>query len=534
MDCTFSYLSYRETNSFSKLLVDYLDTPSKLASFFTYTPNKEGVEEAIKERKKYQVDRKALVQTLQKQYKHLEQTPAVTHNINALAKDNTYTVCTAHQPNLLTGYLYFIYKIIHAIKLAEELNNNSDKHFVPVYYMGSEDNDLEELGVFKYDGDVYRWDADGQTGAVGRMTTKSLKPLLNQLFKTLGPPSKHTDELKEILTEAYLKQNSISDATQYLVNALFGKYGLIVLNPDESSFKKSIIPIIEDDLLQHNANTLVTAEIDRLEQKGYKSQAYPRAINLFYLIDGLRERIERNGNEWTVINSDIKWTKEAMLAELKQYPERFSPNVILRGVFQETIMPNVAFIGGGAEVAYWMQLKTTFEHYNTFYPAILPRQSALWIDQKYVALKNELEVSLPELFINIDELVRKYVSEHSKSDWQTTEEKKLFEKTMISIKEKATVLDPTLEASTEAALAKIRRQLVTLEKKMLRAEKRKMDIAIKRITKLKQALFPNNSLQERKENFISYYSIHGNDFITQLHRGTNPYSDKFLVVEQEG
>ena len=243
-------MPYSDTGYFSKLVTDYLKNDPKLKEFYTYTFDKDGIAKAIQDRQKRPVDREMLVNTLRHQYRHLTVHENVEKNLQLLSLDNTYTICTAHQPNLLTGYLYFVYKILHAIKLAEEFKGlHPDKNFVPVYYMGSEDNDIEELGTFRFNKDKYVWDGDGQKGAVGRMHTKGLKNLLHELFKLFGPPGDNCDELIRILTEAYLKHATIADATQYIINELFGSFGLIILNPDVASFKQAILPIIKDDLL---------------------------------------------------------------------------------------------------------------------------------------------------------------------------------------------------------------------------------------------------------------------------------------------
>ncbi len=530
MDYNCTYIPYSKTGFFSQMVTDYLDNHQALAPFYTYSPDEAGIEAAIKDRANFKVNRAVLADTLAQQYSSLEQPEAVTNNINALRNDNTYTICTAHQPNLLTGYLYFIYKIAHAIQLADHLNGkHPDKHFVPVYYMGSEDNDLDELGTFRYGGEKYVWDAAGQTGAVGRMDTKSLKPLLNDLFRVMGPPGANTDELKELLTQAYLSHDTIAKATQYLVNELFGKYGLIVLDPDNAAFKKEILQVLEDDLLNHTANPIVTKQAERLAEN-YKSQAYPRDINIFYLHDQLRERIEHKGDKWTVLNTDILWTKDELLKELHAHPERFSPNVILRGVFQESILPDVAFIGGGAEVAYWLQLKEVFAHYKVFYPVILPRQSVLLVEQKATELMKQTKLTVEDIFKPVEQLTKEYIATHSEGNWQTDEERKGFEILMQQLKGKAKALDTTLEASSEAALAKMLKQLDVLEQKMLRAEKRNHDTELKRILKLKELLFPNGSLQERLENFITYYPVYGAEFIDLLVKKVDMLKSEFLVI----
>jgi len=281
------YLPYSDTGSFSRLVTDYLSADNKLNDFYQFAPNANGLKKAIEERAKFPVNRVVLVETLEKQYNHLDRHENVNRNLALLANENTFTVCTAHQPNLLTGYLYFIYKILHAIKLADVLKQeNPDKHFVPVYYMGSEDNDLEELGTFRYEGQKYIWQGSGQTGAVGRMQTAGLQPLLHELFNKFGPPGSNRDELINMLTIAYLQHDTIAKATQYLVNELFGRFGLIVLDPDEAAFKQAIFPLLKDELLHQNAFDITNSQIEKLEVN-YKAQAHPRPINLFYLKDSL-------------------------------------------------------------------------------------------------------------------------------------------------------------------------------------------------------------------------------------------------------
>lgn len=527
-----SYLPYSDTGHFSHLVTDYLAGKPELRPFYNYCPDKEGLLAAIAERSKYPVDRESLVRILAKQYAGLPEHEAVSKNIELLKQENTFTVCTAHQPNLLTGYLYFIYKIVHAIKLAEELKQlQADKNFVPVYYIGSEDNDLDELGTFRYADKKFAWDGGGQTGAVGRMSTKTLKPLLDELFKLLGPPGDNCETLKEILTQAYLQQPTIAKATQFLVNELFGRFGLIVLNPDEAGFKQAIIPVLQDDLLNGNAYSIVNGQAAKLSGH-YKVQANPRPINLFYLKDDVRERIERKDDRWEVLNTSISWNETELLAELHSHPERFSPNVILRGILQECILPDVAFIGGGAEVAYWLQLKPLFEHYKVFYPAVILRQSVMWVNAAQSKQLQTLGIGLTEIFKPEDELAKEYISRNSSDDWRTGKEDEQIEQVIIGLKQKAIAIDPTLSRSSEAVLAKIKYQLEVLEKKMLRAEKRKMQVQLDRIARTKSSLFPNGGLQERVENFSGYFLQYGHGYFDLLKDAIEPLRAQFLMVKK--
>lgn len=532
MPVRFHSLPYAATGRFSKLVTDYLAGDPGLRPFYAFTPDEQGLARAIEERCSYPVDRQLLTNTLQRQYEGLNILPDVAENLQALAQENTFTVCTAHQPNLLSGYLYFVYKILHAIRLSEDLGKQYPQHrFVPVYYMGSEDNDLDELGTFRYEGKKFVWDGGSQQGAVGRMSTKTLKTLLQELFRIMGPPGKHCDDLKELLLQAYQQQPTIGSATRYLVNELFGRYGLVVLDPDDAAFKKQVLPVLREDLFQHTAYDVVGKRTQELATH-YKVQAHPRPVNLFYLNDGLRERIEQQGEHWQVLNTGISWSQEALEAELEAHPERFSPNVILRGLLQESILPNVAFIGGGAEVAYWLQLQSQFAHHRVFYPVVLLRQSFHWMDAYTSELMHKTGLSIPELFEEEHRQAALLVARNGSADWQVEAQQQQLEAILKDLQQKATTIDPTLNEAAGAVLARVRKQVEALSKKMLRAEKKKHEVLLDRLARIRSQVFPNNGLQERIDNFLPFYLQYGPGFFDLLKEHMNPLQQEFLVAEE--
>lgn len=530
-DCT--YINYEQTNSFSELVYDYINYKKSIKPFTQYEPNKSGIVEAIAARTKYPVDRQVLVQVLKRQYSTLPSQSIVDKNIEALLNENTFSICTAHQPNLATGYLYFFYKILHAIKMAEELNQEyPEKYFVPVYYMGSEDNDLDELGQFWYEGKKYKWDAEEQTGAVGRMSTKSLKPLFSELFKTFGPPGFNCEELIDLLSESYLRKETIAEATQFLVHQLFGHYGLIILNPDDAHLKSQFSDILFDELFHQHAYPIVSQQSSLLAEQ-YKAQAFPRAINLFYLKDDLRERIEKSENSWVVINTDIRFSEQELKSELKNHPERFSPNVILRGLFQETILPNICFIGGGSEVAYWLQLKPLFEHYKVFFPVVFLRQSVQIISDNAWQLSKRLDSSLTEIFQPEETMIKLILGRKTNRSWQLETEHGLIKTTMAAIAQKALSVDPTLEKSVAAALTKMSKQLSVIEQKIYRAEKRKGNEIVNQIKRLKADIQPKGGLQERVENFMPYYLQNGFSIFDRIKNCIKPFDNQFLIIHPQ-
>lgn len=526
----YNYIEHSQTGFFSKLVNDYIAQEDRLQGFISFTPDAKGVASAIDARSNFPVNREVLVNALQTQYNNVALTEATQRNLALLAQDNTFTICTAHQPNLVTGYLYFIYKILHAIKAAQYLNTlHPEKHFVPVYYMGSEDNDLEELGEFFFRGDKYSWDGNGQKGAVGSMQSVGLSTLLQQLFKYLGPDGPNCDYLRTLLAEAYAPQNTIAQATRILVNALFGQWGLVILDPNDASLKGQFTDVIKDELLHQNALPLVGTTIASLN-KEYKIQAHPRAINLFYLQPGLRERIERIGDRWHVLNTDISWNEADLLSEVTTHPEFFSPNVILRGVFQEMILPNVMFIGGGAEVAYWLQLKPVFKHYDVFYPVVMLRQSVLWVNERSTQLQQDLQLNEVDLFLDNISLANKVLHHFIAHKLDVDQEVLELNAAMERLQAKATSIDVTLHKSAGAAISKMHHQVAVIKKKMLKAEKLKWQVLTQRVDALKAVLFPKDSLQERKENFLEYYLEYGVDFMDVLLEGIQPFESKFLVV----
>jgi len=530
MDCTSYSLPYGQVGQFSAIILDYLNNVSRIQPFFDHPVSIEGIKQAIEKRKAFPTDRGLLVDVLQAQYAGIASSEKVNKNIRDLALENAFTVVTAHQPNIFTGYLYFIYKILHVIKLSDYLNAQlADHRFIPVFYMGSEDADLEELGKIFLSGEKITWDTD-QKGAVGRMNTRNLEKIIGRVAGELGvyPFGK---ELISLLNECYLQASDIQSATFRLVHALFESYGLVVLIPDNASLKRSLTHVFEDDLLHQTPSAVVGQTIEQLSVH-YKVQANPREINLFYLKDNLRERIVKQDDGWKVVGEDIRFSEETLKQELKDHPERFSPNVILRGLLQETILPNIAFVGGGGEMAYWLELKALFAHYTIPFPVLVLRNSFLFVEKSWKQRTAGLGFAVSELFkeerLLLDELVRRDSVLPLKLDTEITELINLFSR----LRDMAGSVDVTLQKHVEAMETRAKKELVNLEKKMLRAEKRKFNDQQRQIHAIKNKLFPQNGLQERVENFMPYYARYGRDFLALIYDHSPTLEQQFIVVEE--
>ena len=525
MHCTSTHHPYRTTGHFSKIVVDYLDQASALQSFYAHDPTLQGVRSAIEARKSFATDRKILHAELKKQYGDLQVTDKVGENLDLLLSENAFTICTAHQPNIFTGHLYFIYKILHTIKMADWLSVQlKEFKFIPVFYMGSEDADLEELGNIWLNGEKLTWQTE-QSGAVGRMGTTGLEKIIERIEGELSVEP-HGNELIALLKRCYLETNNIQDATFRLINELFGEYGLIVLIADNHHLKRKMLPVFKQDILEQKPSELVEASIDQLQQAGIKVQANPRSINLFYLQDNLRERLKQNGNGLHVHNTNIAFSTEEILKELDEHPEHFSPNVILRGLYQETILPDIAFIGGGGELAYWLELKSLFDHYHVPFPLLILRNSFLIVEDKWKEKMDRLGIGNEDLFKTEWELLDSFVKNQSGNQLSLTKEKEELREFYRKQQEVAGHVDKGLKQHIAALEAKALKKLDALEKKMVRAEKRKYAEEQHTVHEMKNALFPNGDLQERVENFMPYFARWGKAFINCIY-------DHSLTLEQE-
>src|SRR5215217_2756879 len=504
------YISYKETNAFSSAVLEYIGGKPELRPFYGYSPDYAGFAEAI-EKRRFTASRPLLTSVLRKQYSSVEMPALVEANISLLDDERTFTITTGHQLNIFTGPLYFIYKIVTAINLAEDLKIKfPDYNFIPVYWMATEDHDFEEINHVKVEDRMLTWSKKA-SGATGRLSTKDIEDVLVAYKGYLGI-SENGLKLAEMAEQAYSRHEKLCDATRALVNALFGSYGLVCVDADEKALKQQFAELIYRDITEENSFKCISESNALLEKSGYKPQVNPREINFFYMTDALRERIVKENGVFRVMNSEISFSAEELHNEIMENPERFSPNVVMRPMYQEVILPNLAYIGGGAEVTYWLQLKANFDHYQVDFPILLLRNSAQVIDKRTEARMHILGISYKDLFSDTETLKNEWVKAHVPLQLALEDEQRSVSALFEQIKLSAYKIDKTLSLSADAAKTKTLRLLGTLEKKMLRAEKRKHVTSLSQIEALKDKMFPSGGLQERVLNIAPLYVLYGDDF----------------------
>lgn len=511
------------TGLFSPLFLDYIHQKDNLRPFYHLSPTLTNFKNFIEERSFENTHRSILSQVLQSQYQGFDLTESTRFNIESLKQGSTFTVTTGHQLNLFTGPLYFIYKIVSTINLAKKLKEAYPAyHFVPVYWMASEDHDFAEIDHFHLDGKNYTWSTD-QKGAVGEFLLDSgIQELL-----------KETSFAPDFFKKAYLEQKTLADAVRYYVNYLFGDKGLVVVDGNSSDLKSLFTSVIKDDLFHYSAKALVEATTTKLEQMGYKTQIFPREINFFYLDKGIRNRIERVGDVYKVLDTELSFSRDEIERLVDKFPERFSPNVVMRPLYQEYILPNIAYLGGPAEVAYWLQLKPMFDHYQVDFPAVMPRNFVMILDSYVQQKMAALGLHDREIFADYHEWKKEYVKAHAEHDISLHTEKEALARIFESIKTKAKGSDPTLGPSAISAHKRAAKIFDQMAEKFRKAEERKLATALTRMQNLKERTFPGGSPQERKQNFLHFY-LEDPLFIEQLYAHLDPLDFDFIILKQDG
>ena len=531
MDCI--QIPYKETGYFSKIMLDYLEQKKSIQPFYHRFPSIDNFEAQIQEKSdSFPVEsRKVLVNALEQQYQNITLSTLTQQNINNLVLPNTFTITTGHQLNLFSGPLYFLYKIVSVINLCKELKEKYPKqNFVPIYWMASEDHDFEEIQYFNFKSQKVIWEKEAG-GAVGRLSTDGLEAVF-ETFSSLLNSSINADELRELFKKSYLEHDNLTEASRYLVNELFGEYGLVVVDGDDQQLKSLFKPYALQELKEQTSFKEVTRTSEQLARESYPNQVHPREINLFYIGNGYRERILKKDDVYTVNNTSLSFSSaEAIFKQKENVTDVISGNALLRPLYQEVILPNLCYVGGGGELAYWMQLKSTFKAFNVAFPMLLMRNSALLVTEKQQKKAEKLNLTFQELFLSQNELIAKKINEKSNIHFDFESKRKQLEENFKELEMLASKTDASFIGAVKAQEKKQLKGLNHLEKRLLKAEKKKMYDLVTRIELLQNELFPNQSLEERQRNFADYYESYGKELLTVLFKTLKPLDLKFTVIK---
>lgn len=491
---------------------DYLNGQHRLRDFYNYPIQDLDFEEIIKNKSFSQESRDRLATRLEEQYKNLPINPFVAANIEKLRSSNTYTITTGHQLCFLGGPLFTIYKILTVINLCEALNNHYANHqFVPIFWIHTEDHDFAEINHYFANFSEKKTYKGVFTGAVGNH-------IINDSITALLPL-----DFPENLKKAYEAGKTWTQAYMEFFHELFQEYGLVMLDADDASLKASFSPIIEQEIKNQFSFFSIEQTNKALTKTGYKTQIEAREINLFYMDAEGRNRIEKKGEIFEVKNREIHFTEAELLELAQTQPEKFSPNVCLRPLYQEMILPNLAYVGGWAEVSYWLQLKGVFDAANVPFPAVIPRFSAtLWRKEEAKKWKS-LDLSKKEIGLPSLELRKKILFQYwNRTAWEM--QKEMVLQKIEGVQGFINTQTPTLPNKMEGFKKKALYYLNKAEKSLFKQIELQQKDVFMTFENTKNKVQPDNAVQERVLNMAAFPDFPPSELIDIIKTACNPLS----------
>lgn len=524
---TINKISFQNIESIPQLIKDFLN--QKIEGFEENTFSLDHVIKQIhlKQNSFTQNQRNVLSETLEDQLSGLDLSSRQKENIENLKLPNAFTITTGHQLNLFSGPVFFVYKILQTIKTCSYLKENfPDFNFIPVYWMASEDHDFAEINHFKTENNYYETN-EKSGGAVGRIKIGDMffisefeKEFKDFVFGT---------ELILMLKEAYKTGNTLTEAIKILVNRLFSEFGLLILDGDSKELKNEIKQTFKDELLHSSLYKTSKEKVEFLTEKYGKVQVNPREINLFYLSE-TRDRIDFDGNKYSIVDKNIQFTQEEILNELENYPEKFSPNALMRPVYQETVLPNLAYIGGNAEIMYWLELKDYFSKINIPFPILIPRNSMLFLKEKTLGKIERLHLKIEDFFQNFTTITNNKILEDNPVLAVLEEKENLLINNFSELKALAETTEKSFGNMVKAEEVRQLKSFKRMKKRLLHAEKIKQNEMLERLENLFLDVHPSKNWQERVYNFSVFFADHGYSWLETCLEEMEITESKLIIV----
>lgn len=539
------YLSFSNIPGHQDLFLDYLYDFKKVSNYFPKDfRNTEGFESHFKAvLEKYQLERSKLHGLISRQYIDINCSDITKSNIDLLSKDNTLAIVTGQQLGMSGGPMYTIYKIMTAIKLSRHLKENfNDYNFVPIFWLEGDDHDFDEvryLNLFSQNNTLTSVEYnDGlaeetNRGSVGvKEFNENIIKFASDLQEILRP-TEFTDDLIRTFKNAYFEGANFKDAFFDLIKTLFDDQGLVIFDPVNSNVKKELVPVFMKELDEYrkNADKLVLRSAE-LEET-HHAQVKIRPINLFILDNKERLAIEPADEGYRLKGKRKIITKVELDEIITERPDKISPNVILRPICQDYLLPTAFYIGGPGEVSYFAQVFSIYDSFNIEPPIIYPRSSATIVEKNIKNILEKYDLEYTDLYSDTDELNKNIVQKLSDIDiealYTSTDEE--IEKLLETLKEKLSPIDPTLADLVEKSKQRILQTTGNMKSKTENADKRRFETALKQIEKAVTMLYPNKNLQEREINYLYYANKYGPDFLKKLYSDLSINKFEHQIIE---
>lgn len=510
-----------QTDYLSKTTKDYLNN-NGISNLFPTKPTIELILKKSLSKKFSENQRQTLVNAIIKQYKNdnikLSENSKVYKNINSLLNKNVFTCTTGQQIHIFLGPLFFIYKIKSLLKIINIINSrNHENKVVPIFWMATEDHDFEEINKTKLYGKEYIWQKQ-HGNAVGRLKCEGLTQIIDELEKR-ADKSEENRIWFDLLRKNYHEKNSLSVATRGVLHHIFEKEGLIILNPDDAELKKIALNIFEKEISENLIYKTAKQQNSLLKKEGYKPALNPQKLNYFWFKEEKRLKIIENKHNQLELSDSSAFS----VSEIKKTPENLSPNVLSRAMYQEAILPNIVYVGGNAEIEYWMLLTQTFEALEMQFPVLMLRDSAILLSKKTYKEIDNLNLLPEDLLLEITEIIEK---SKLKTNYQANKIEKNIEE--ITTKTELLANEMINHGYEKAKVELYEKELKSIIAKLEHYKKSYDYNAIfenksyEKIIKLKSKYFSNK--QERIDYFSEYpkmlkfvNELNFNDFDSKLH-----------------
>jgi len=505
---------------FTELFQDYTDWNESIQPFFEYNPF--NLSDYIKRSQDihFDTDKTDLVSALTDYNLKFGADDHTLNNIKLLENDDVFTVVTGQQVTLYGGPLFTVYKVLTAIITANKLTNELGKKVIPVFWMADEDHDFDEVSSINLpEGDSHTEftlndDNSIDKRVVEKILNGQLKDLKNKIRAAL-PDTDFSNDLWNLLDQCYNNNETFGSSFGRLILNLFGKQGLILAGSNHDGLKKLIIePLIKSVRNADEHQQILNETSEALLSKEYHTQVTVQSSNLFHILeDGSRIKLQHNEDRWYIDDSKRSWSSEELIREIELTPENFSPNVFLRPIIQNHILPVISYVAGPGEIAYYAQMRAYHRQFNIKMPVITPRYSITLIESSIDRNIEKLPFNVHDYFNRIEDLEKDFLKQSDSPNLES-----IFKswKSLITDLSKVPIskvsqIDPTLKKSADKTVTQFFTELDKLKGKLYRSVKESEKVQIQRIQRVQNNLYPNRNLQEREIAFITFMNKYGVD-----------------------
>lgn len=525
-------VNLNETPLINPLALDYLNNNAFLKDFFSYSHELGNYEKLIQAKSDFpEKRRKLLVDELTKQYQNagieLKENSLVRKHIQDLVNENTFTITTGHQLVLFGGPLFTTYKILSTLKLAAELNlAYPEKSIVPVFWLASEDHDYEEIKNTYINGETLVWNTAHDAEQVGNLVLNGFENLISELEQIM-PNSAQKSRHLQIIRKSYQDGFTLSKATLKYFHQIFEEWGLVIIEPSNPLFKAEMKSLMISDIIEHNSFKAQLVS-DRILSEKYSLQIGAREVNFFYFTEnGKRVLLKKTQKGFSLADSSQSFSTSEIVELIEKHPERFSPNVNLRPLYQETLLPNLAYIGGPAEVAYWLQLKSIFDANKLPFPAVVLRMMHLFLPPGLDNRMNRFGLKAKDAILKPNDLSAKYFETIGESSIEN--QINLILNTWQELYELSSKVNDELQAGILEEKLKDKAELKALNKEYKAKRLAKHNERLQILMKVRAELYPAGILQERIETLMWYECLMDKSLVGELYQTLNVFKPELLM-----